>query len=146
MKILSILLLATTLNASEGCSTAAIASTPHCAISIHWDPILGRRFLTITNTDHPDWSAISIPDPSTLQRTEPNLQHTAQPLLVRAGQPVKLWRRDALLQLDLTAIAEDNGYLGQQIKVRYAGPANSNQPSQEIAGVVRAQGSVEMTK
>ena len=159
------------------CSIAVLNSVgsgaAHCVVVYHRDPILGRRFVTITNADHPDWPAITVADDGKLPiAAEPVVtqepvqgpavdeiavadtvrpatqQRAAQVELpaVRAGQVVRLWRHEAGLQVDVSGVAEDNGSLGQRIRVRSSVVSGSGQPPQEIAGIVRGAASVEMAQ
>ncbi len=170
------LLIATMESQAAGiCSIAALNSAgngaAHCVVVYHRDPILGRRFVTITNADHPDWPAITVAEDgrlpiaaesvvaqgpaveevapqelSTAKSVKLPVQQRTDTPTVRAGQVVRLWKHEAGLQVDVSGVAEDNGSVGQRIRVRSSVVSGAGQPPQEIAGIVRGAASVEMAQ
>lgn len=124
-------------------------STTRCQmLRIQADPILGKRWAMMVDTDHPEWPAFALPlqgcdTPARPQQISPsNIQ--ASPM-VHAGQIVRLWRQESFLHIEVAAISEENGRLGQRIRVRLSqmDPQSSASPEQ-ITGLVRGPANVEL--
>ncbi len=153
------------------CAQAACYNTPHTAIDaieayspvspvvessgfrvvkIQSDPVLGRRWAMIASCDHPEWPAFAIPTTgksssgAPQQGESPWGEGTKAPL-VRAGDVVRLWRRENLLQVEVAGISEDSGGLGKTIRVRLLRRNTDDQSTPaEFFGVVRGQSNVEI--
>ncbi|HWB32387.1 MAG TPA: flagella basal body P-ring formation protein FlgA [Acidobacteriaceae bacterium] len=118
----------------------------------HWDAVLNKAWETRQSCAHPSWPAylVSINHPSPALPASgplirPGLSVTEQrPLLVRAGESVRLWSQDANVHIELTGIAEQSARLGERIQVRITNREESGLTTQEIPGVVRGAGDVEM--
>lgn len=120
-------------------------------LRIQSDPILGKRWATMVDSNHPEWPAFALPlqDYDTVnapQRPQqiscPNFQ--ASPV-VHAGDIVWAWRQESSLRIEVAAISEENGRLGQKIRVRLPqiNPQSSASPEQ-ITGLVRGPSNVEL--
>jgi flagella basal body P-ring formation protein FlgA len=71
----------------------------------------------------------------------------AAPLLVRAGERVRLWRRDAVVRIEMSGVAESSARDGERVVVRVTRETeDAGLATQEIAGVVRGAGDVEMVR
>jgi hypothetical protein len=124
-------------------------------ISIHWDPILHQRWAQVASCAHPEWPTVELPTGISLQS---NLsQQSAQqpsaesvlPMLpvVHAGDIVQLWSREDDLRIEVAAIAEQSGALGQPVRVRLMQRATLGQQIEEqFNGVVRGPHDVEMQR
>lgn len=131
--------------------TQAGLAAAQCVAVAHRDPVLGRRFVTVRNSAHPEWPARTVAQenlsPGTTLEASPVLAvKAAEVPLIRAGQQVQLWKHESGLQMEVSGIAEDNGSMGQKIRVRLALMSEKDQPPQEIAGIVRGAQSVEMVQ
>jgi hypothetical protein len=153
------------------CARAACYSTPHTAIDaveanspfspvvensgfrmvkIQSDPVLGRSWAMIASCDHPEWPAFAIPttgkrSPGPPQQGESPWREGTKAPLVRAGDVVRLWRRENLLEIEVAGISEDSGGLGKTIRVRLLRRNTDDQsPPAEFFGVVRGQSNVEI--
>ena len=103
---------------------------------------------------HPDWPAHSVAVSSNTALLTANLTplslattFPAQPLLVRAGEPVRLWSQDASSHIEITGIAEQGARLGERINVRLTHKTDeSGIIIQHIAGIVRGADDVEIAQ
>jgi flagella basal body P-ring formation protein FlgA len=66
--------------------------------------------------------------------------------VVRVGDRVVLWSTEKNIRLQLAAVAEENGAIGDHIRLRIPGAAWDNGPNsqQPVRGVVRSAADVEM--
>jgi hypothetical protein len=120
-------------------------------LRIQSDPILGKKWAMMVNSDHPEWPAFALPlqgcekvnaSQQPQQTSSSNIQ---APPMVHAGDIVRVWRQERFLRLEVAAISEENGRLGQRIQVRLSqiDPQSSASPEQ-ISGLVRGPSSVEL--
>jgi hypothetical protein len=111
------------------------------------DPLLGRTWAMIANCNHPEWAALAFPvfRSSPLYVSKPQTHVPLLPVVVHAGDPVRLWRREALLQIEVAGLSEQNGRVGQTVRVRLSN-GNNDSPSapEEFTGIVEAPADVEM--
>jgi hypothetical protein len=120
--------------------------------SIESDPISGQRWAMISSCDHPEHPAFSLqaegPDSTEHSRPREPQTVTESPHVipvVHVGDTVRLWRQEAVLRIELAAVAEENGSLGKLIRVRLLRRNADNQSTQtEFAGIVRGRLDVEM--
>jgi hypothetical protein len=65
--------------------------------------------------------------------------------VVHAGDVVRLWRREDLLRIEVTGVAEESGGVGKKIRVRLL-RRNTDGPSKEeqFTGIIRGPSDVEM--
>jgi flagella basal body P-ring formation protein FlgA len=70
-----------------------------------------------------------------------------QPLLVRAGDRVRLWMQDATVHIEMSGVAEQSARGGERVVVRIVQQTeDAGLAVQRIAGVVRGAGDVEMER
>jgi flagella basal body P-ring formation protein FlgA len=68
-------------------------------------------------------------------------------LLVRAGDAVTLWQRDATVQIEMSGVAEQSARIGEPVVVRITRQNDDGGLIVDrIAGVVRGAGDVEMER
>jgi hypothetical protein len=119
--------------------------------SIQSDVVLGQRWALIASCDHPEWPTLALqvyeskPLPSTLQiRQRPQDLISATPV-VHAGDPVRLWKQEDLLRIEIAGISEESGSLGNKIRVRLLHRNTDDQAMQEqFSGIIRGPSDVEM--
>jgi hypothetical protein len=119
--------------------------------SIQSDVVLGQRWALIASCDHPEWPALALqmygsnPLPSTLSiRQTPQDGISAIPV-VHAGDPVRLWKHEDLLRIEIAGISEESGSLGNKIRVRLLHRNTDDQAMQEqFSGIIRGPSDVEM--
>jgi hypothetical protein len=116
-------------------------------LRIDRDLLLRGRWAVITRCDHPEWSAQALPIVSSNFPDLPEAYTSIVPsvIVMHAGDRIHLWRREALLQIEISAVAEENGSLGKPVRVRFSG-GSQNDPTmrEECSGVVRSPSDVEM--
>ncbi|HEY5056788.1 MAG TPA: flagella basal body P-ring formation protein FlgA [Acidobacteriaceae bacterium] len=105
---------------------------------------------------HPAWPACSVAiansallagNSTSLPLAAVSTIPAAAPILVRAGEPVRLWSQDAASRIEIAGIAEQSAHLGEQINVRITHQTEDNGLAiQHIAGIVRAAANVEMAQ
>lgn len=114
---------------------------------VRWDPVMQQSWATIVSCEHPEWPGISLrtrdADDTSRKGSVPAREDRSP--LVRAGDVVELWRQEDLLRIEVAAVAEQNGGMGETIRVRLARRPGSYQSTEEqFNGVVRGRGDVEM--
>jgi hypothetical protein len=120
--------------------------------SVESDPLSGQRWAMISSCDHPERPAFSLQaaGSDSSEQSRPREPQTvtdrAQVMpVVHVGDTVRLWRQEAVLRIELAAVAEENGSLGKLIRVRLLRRNTDNQSTQtEFTGIVRGKLDVEM--
>ncbi|GGA56123.1 hypothetical protein GCM10011507_04270 [Edaphobacter acidisoli] len=118
--------------------------------SINQDHALHKRWVMIVSCDHPDWPAIEMPlQTIQKQRSDPRelalLLLQTGPSIIRAGDAVELWNEQGNLRLEVAAISEQNGKLGEVVRVRLMQRQTLGaQNEKEFRGVVLGPRDVEM--
>jgi hypothetical protein len=116
-------------------------------IRIERDPLLRRSWGIVGSCGHPEWSTIALPVSESAAEVSRKISASTvnAPVLVRAGETVRLWRREAVLQIEMAGVAEQNGALGATVRVRLArGSTEEPLVAEEFSGVVRGRLDVEM--
>ncbi|QNI35435.1 flagella basal body P-ring formation protein FlgA [Edaphobacter albus] len=116
-------------------------------IATRWDPVLNQRWAVISSCDHPEHPSISFaiskPDRETISS-----QFRATSLLpfpvVHAGDLVQLWGQDQNLHVEIAGRAEQNGAVGNRIRVRLLRSGFDTGREQTMLGVVRGPRNVEL--
>jgi Chaperone for flagella basal body P-ring formation len=118
---------------------------------IQLDPILGQRWAMIATCEHPDWPAFALPVSGAELLIVPQeakrlvIRDSKSVPVVRAGEPIRLWRQEDLLRIDVAGIAEEDGGLGKTIRVRLVQRNTDDQSiQQQLAGIVRGPSNVEI--
>ena len=124
--------------------------------STRWDPILHQRWAQVASCEHPEWPTVELPAGVSLQIAPVANKSAAArsadsllPLLpvVHAGDIVQLWSQEDVLRIEVAAIAEQSGALGQPVRVRLMQRATLGQQTEEqFNGVVRGPHDVEMQR
>jgi hypothetical protein len=120
--------------------------------SVESDPISDQRWAMISSCDHPERPAFSLliegsdSAAHSLLRESQIVADSAQVTpVVHVGDTVRLWKQEAVLRIELAAVAEENGSLGKLIRVRLLRRNTDGQSTQiEFAGIVRGRLDVEM--
>jgi len=146
------------------------------AIARRWDAVLGVGWELRQDCAHPEWPArllalgpatrvpaaaavtlagavrmIQVAQTVQPQPVQPQIVPAqivpAKPLLVHAGDSVRLWMQDKTVQIELTGIAEQSAHSDERVVVRIVQQTeDAGQTVQRIAGVVRGAGDVEMER
>lgn len=116
-------------------------------VRIEQDRLLQARWAVVARCDHPEWSTQAIPVPTSSSPTSPQYPQSAaqSAILVHAGATVHLWRKEAMLQIEVSAVAEENAGLGMPVRVRLvAHDENGPRVPEEYIALVRSTSDVEM--
>lgn len=135
--------------AQSGCG-----SDGYRVISRRWDALLGTGRELRQNCTHPEWPVRSIlmgsgvtGDPVKHNSPVPESKLLLQPLLVHAGDTVRLWQQDEKVRIEMYGVAEQSAREAERTIVRVLRQHGEEGTSVErIAGVVRATGDVEMER
>ncbi len=134
---------------------------------VRWDPVLRQSWAVLESVGHPERPYVSVLVPlsardmsfagaqsgvaSSGQFTQAGLhagsnQFALAPV-VHVGDQVTLWSEEQNLHVQLTAVAEQNGAVGDRIRLHILGVSMGwEQTPQRLTGTVRGAGSVEMTQ
>jgi hypothetical protein len=122
-------------------------------LSRHYDSELRKIWELRQDCAHPTWPAFSaaVANSALLAGNSTSLPLATvinvQPLLVHAGENVRLWSQDTSARIEINGVAEQSAHLGEHINVRITHQTDENGLTiQHIAGVVRAADSVEMSQ
>ena len=141
-----------------------------------WDAVLGRGWELRQSCAHPEWPARAVAVgagslPVLAVRTiaaaqvaagvaragqavqispaSPTAQavQVAQPLLVRAGEEVRLWSQGERVRIEMSGVAEQSARNGERVVVRVTRQTDdAGLTVERIAGTVRGAGDVEMER
>lgn len=133
---------------------AQIPCTCYRVIARHYDAELRKTWELRQDCVHPDWPAHSVAVSSSTALLTANLTSlspataiSVHPLLVHAGEPVRLWSQDANSRIEITGVAEQSARFGERINVRLTHQTDeSGIIIQHIAGIVRAADDVEIAQ
>jgi hypothetical protein len=147
---------------------AAGQSTPACGpqgyrvLARQWDPVLNKQWDLRQECSHPDWparlvaagtaapaglAAATAPQATAAVPQTGVPQTVLAPLLVHAGDPVRLWMQDQTVRIEMNGVAEASARSGERVTVRITRQTEENGLEvQRIPGVVRGQGDVEMER
>lgn len=135
---------------SSGGTLSTVASGGYRVASVRLDPFLHQHWALVVSCEHPEWPAIEMPLPTmqtqrTVLRESASLVVKSGPPIVHAGDTVELWSRQGDLRIEMAAVAEQNGGLGETVRVRLMSRQTLGaQTEKEFIAVVRGPRSVEM--
>jgi hypothetical protein len=120
-----------------------------------WDVVLGRDWELRQECAHPEWPARSVAAGSGsvglmarngAVRTK-EVAQTVQPLLVHAGDRVRLWSQDEMVRIEMSGVVEQSAHGGDRVVVQIARQnEDAGMTVERIDGVVRGAGDVEMDR
>jgi hypothetical protein len=136
------------------CPQTACAVGGYRVLARRWDAVLRAGWELRQDCAHPEWPAHSVAVGATaadgdIGITEVLRPSTAitQPLLVRAGDAVRLWLQDATVRIEMSGVAEQSAHSGERVLVRITKrDSDEGLTVQDIAGIVRGVGDVEMER
>jgi len=116
---------------------------------IQSDPVLNQSWAMIIPCDHPGWPAVAFPLRKSISPAQLKVQEgatkTLAPVVVRAGDIVRLWRQESSLRIEVAGTSEGNGGLGDLVKVRLLRRNTDDQSiTEQFSGIVRGPLDVEM--
>jgi hypothetical protein len=123
-------------------------------VAERWDAVLRRGWEWKQSCAHPEWpvrlgsSAVQA-KPSEL-RASAAVQRSeivVQPLLIHAGDAVRVWSQDRTVRIEMAGVAEQTVRVGESVVVRVTQQSTDEGPTVEhVTGVVRGVGDVEIER
>jgi hypothetical protein len=118
--------------------------------TIQLDPVLDKRWASITNCGHPDWPFFVLQAPGkqkvpTFQGQTREIGQGEAAFVIHAGDGVRLWRQEGVVRIEVRGVSKENGKLGGTIRVRML-PDNTTEGriANDLNGIVRGRSDVEM--
>jgi len=137
---------------AAGCEAAG-ASAGMRVVSVRQDALLGSRWGLMVDCAHPErpsrWVLLTGKAAEDGLKFAGNVRSTVAavrgPMVVRAGETVKAWRRDGMTSIETSGVAEQSGVAGARIQVRLLRRDLDGQDAERhVSGVVDGVGSVEL--
>ena len=143
-------------------STPLMATAPDSVVSsptagsgvyqvkrIQSDPVLRNTWATVIRCDHPEWPAVALPLRDSILplglREKERAKSIPASVVIHAGVIVRLWRQEVSWRIEAAGISEENGKLGDIIRVRLLRRDTDDQSIEEqFSGIVRGPSDVEM--
>jgi hypothetical protein len=120
-----------------------------------WDAVLRKGFEYRQVCAHPEWPARlvalgSVAGEKIVESGPAKAMEVAiiaEPLLVTAGAPVRLWMQDNLVRIEMSGVVERSARKGDHVTVQVTHQNDETGLTVErIAGIVRGPGEVEMER
>ncbi len=127
---------------------------------VRWDPVLRQSWTVLEDKGHPEWplqghltqtAAPVAPGTGSAGPAAASAQAGAGAAPVRPTMPVvhygdqvTLWRTETNVRLQMSAIAEGSGAVGQQVPLRIVGAGANGSEGFKATGIVRGPSDVEM--
>jgi hypothetical protein len=120
-----------------------------------WDAVLNTAWELRQDCAHPEWPGRTVAVLGSglsarsrgLLNTSPQASPLFLPLLIHAGDPVRLWQRDARVRIEMSGIAEQSAHSGERVVVRVTRQTEDAGVSvQRFSGIARSSGDVEMER
>ena len=124
-------------------------------VARQWDVLLGRGWEMRQACAHPEWPARSVAGSAAGAGTTARdgvagtkeVALTVQPLLVHAGDRVRLWSQDERVRIEMSGVVEQSARGGERVVVQIARQSeDSGMTVERIGGIVRGAGDVEMER
>src|SRR5579862_3033494 len=114
---------------------SALKNTGYEVVRIESDSLLRQKWAIIANCSHPEWPEVALPSTrkTSLDPLRVTFSHSSSggetAFMIRAGDIVRLWRRENLLRIEIPGVSEENGHLGDTVRVRLL---NRNSDDQSV--------------
>jgi hypothetical protein len=122
-------------------------------IASRWDAVLRRGWELRQDCAHPEWPARLVAAATPASIPVSSASHPAfavpaiQPLLVHAGDSVRLWEQDAMVRIEMNGVVEQSARAGEQVVVQIIRQTDDGGLTVDrIGGIVRGAGDVEMER
>jgi hypothetical protein len=131
---------------------SALKNSGYEVVRIESDSLLRRKWAIIANCSHPEWPEFALPSNRTsIDSRRETFSHSGNgseaAFVVRAGDIVRLWRWEHLLRIEIPGVSEENGRLGDTVRVRLLDRNSDDRSvSEHIAGIVRGHSNVEIRR
>lgn len=120
-----------------------------------WDALLGRSWELRQDCAHPEWPAHLVAVGSVVvgaaARSEASksneVAQNLPPLLVHAGDRVRLWQQDEMVRIEMSGVVEQSARNGDRVVVQITRQSeDSGMTVERVSGTVRGPGDVEMER
>jgi Chaperone for flagella basal body P-ring formation len=140
------------------CGAGAFAQSAGCSgegrrvVATRWDAVLGKGWELVEDCAHPERPARLVAAMSVLEGGSVGVLRglpvaAIRPLLVRAGDVVRLWQQTATVRIEMNGVAEQSAANGEHVVVRTTRQTDdAGLAVQRIDGTVRGAGDVEMER
>jgi Chaperone for flagella basal body P-ring formation len=119
-------------------------------VARRWDATLRTGWELRQDCAHPEWPArsVAVASVETSGRLDASeIALIVQPLLVRAGDRVRLWQQSTNVRIEMSGVAEESARRGEHVVVRVTRQTDdAGLTVQRIDGTVRGAGDVEMER
>jgi hypothetical protein len=148
----ALVLCASVYASAEGCDVAGAgaASASMRVISVKQDVVLQSRWGLMVDCAHPErparWVLLTPGNPLKGEAKVQSVMAAVRgPMVVRAGETVRAWRRDGVASIETSGVAEQSGVAGARITVRLLRRGvDGESVERHLSGVVDGVGSVEI--
>ena len=114
-------------------------------VARRWDVVLGHEWEMVRDCRHPEWPARAQSVKGLIGATVNTAAPAKDPVIVHAGETVKLWQQAAFVRMEMSGVAEQAARCGERIEVRVTRRNEDGSTSTtSFSGTVRATGDVEM--
>jgi Chaperone for flagella basal body P-ring formation len=144
-----VLVLCASVDAHAAGCVAVGASAPMRLVSVRQDVLLHSRWGLMVDCAHPErpsrWVLLTGADDGLkfAMATQSRMAAVREPMVVRAGETVRAWRRDGMASIETSGVAEQSGIAGARIQVRLP-RRDVDGVEMHVSGVVDGVGSVEI--
>jgi hypothetical protein len=133
----------------SGAVVGAASADGYRVTGVRRDDVLPVWWAMEERCGHPGWPAVSVamdgPGEGVARfRNEgvPVAARARMQVAVRAGETVRVWRHEANVQLEMAAVSEESGAVGDRIRLHVA--TGNGEPVRYCFGLVRGLANVEM--
>ena len=140
------------------CGVWALAQGAGCSddgrrvVATRWDAVLGKGWELVEDCAHPERPARLIAAVSAVEAGPAGIVRglpvaAIRPLLVRAGDVVRLWQQTDTVRIEMSGVVEQSAGAGEHVVVRITRQTDdAGLTTQRIDGTVRGAGDVEMER
>ena len=127
--------------------------------SLRRDAVLGMNWAAVERCGHPGWPAVAVPSKMAPVPTAAEVAAVRaggrvlgggiverRAPLVRVGETVRLWQQDRNVRLQLAAVSEENGAVGDRVRLRMGDRLAGGDGPRTVYGMVRGVRDVEMER
>ena len=111
-------------------------------VKLRTDATLGITWADIKRCDHPEWPGISLATNAATPHASEEHRKPQTAIAIRPGETVRVWREEANARLEMAAISEEAGAVGDRIRLHITTP--NGEPPHICFGIVRGPANVEM--
>jgi len=140
-------------SAQQPARFASCAADGRRVLAQRWDSVLGRGWDLVEDCAHPERPARLIASASTAETAMVKtlggtpLIAALSPLLVHAGEGVRLWQQSRNVRIEMLGVAEQSARIGEHVVIRITRRTDdAGLTVQRIDGTVRGAADVEMER